>query len=201
MLSSLTRKLDKKIRKYQKRKNKFWFGFYKISRTGLTECNSSLNIVQFTKIRGEGKIVIKDNVTLGYTLSPGLTTSEIYIESRRTGSSIIIGENVHINNNSTIIADKSSIHIGKDSLIGPGFNCLGSNFHPIDPKNRHTLDYDCKPIHIGDNVFIGANVTVLQGSRIGDNSVIGAGCTISGEIPKNSIVKPVQGSVIPMRTS
>ncbi|WP_197087082.1 DapH/DapD/GlmU-related protein [Vibrio coralliirubri] len=111
----------------------------------------------------------------------------------------MIDENVHINNNSTIIADKSSINIGKDSLIGPGFNCLGSNFHPIDPKLRHTSNYDCKPIYIGDNVFIGANVTVLQGSKIGSNSVIGAGCTISGEIPENSIVRPDQGVIVPIR--
>ncbi|UPR33083.1 acyltransferase [Vibrio cyclitrophicus] len=196
MLSFFLRKLAK----FKKFRNKLWFRFYKKSRTGTTEYNNSLNIVQFTRVKGDGNIFIRDNVTFGYALSPGLTTSEIYIESRHESASIIIDKNVHINNNSTIIADKSTVYIGSDSLIGPGFNCLGSNFHPINPKLRHTSNYNCKPIYIGDNVFIGANVTVLQGSKIGNNSVIGAGCTISGEIPENSIVRPNQGSIVPIRS-
>ncbi|TOI54642.1 hypothetical protein CGI57_23165, partial [Vibrio parahaemolyticus] len=39
------------------------------------------------------------------------------------------------------------------------------------------------------NVFIGANVTILQGVEIGDNSVIGAGCLISQNVEKNKIVR------------
>lgn len=38
-------------------------------------------------------------------------------------------------------------------------------------------------------MFIGANVTVLQGVNIGDNSVISAGGVISQDVPANVIVK------------
>lgn len=44
-------------------------------------------------------------------------------------------------------------------------------------------------VTIGRNVFICANVTVLQGVTIGDNSVIGAGAIISRDVPANVIVK------------
>ncbi|TOP40808.1 DapH/DapD/GlmU-related protein, partial [Vibrio parahaemolyticus] len=64
-----------------------------------------------------------------------------------------------------------------------------SNFHPLSPDKRKTSDYTCKPIIIGRNVFIGANVTILQGVEIGDNSVIGAGCLISQNVEKNKIVR------------
>ncbi|HBN6093296.1 DapH/DapD/GlmU-related protein [Vibrio parahaemolyticus] len=112
-----------------------------------------------------------------------------YIEARGEESTIEIGRNVMINNGSAVIADKSSIHIGDETLIGPGFMCLGSNFHPLSPDKRKTSDYTCKPIIIGRNVFIGANVTILQGVEIGDNSVIGAGCLISQNVEKNKIVR------------
>ena len=41
------------------------------------------------------------------------------------------------------------------------------------------------PITVGDNVWIGANVSVLPGVSIGDNSVIGAGSVVTRSIPAN----------------
>ena len=44
-------------------------------------------------------------------------------------------------------------------------------------------------VEIGDNCWICSNVTILKGTRIGKNCVIGAGTVLSGNIPDNSIVK------------
>ena len=44
------------------------------------------------------------------------------------------------------------------------------------------------PIMVGKDCWIGSNVTILKGVRIGDNTVIGAGCLIRQDIPANSIV-------------
>ena len=41
---------------------------------------------------------------------------------------------------------------------------------------------------VGKDCWIGSNVTILKGVRIGDNTVIGAGCLIRQDIPANSIV-------------
>lgn len=45
-----------------------------------------------------------------------------------------------------------------------------------------------KPIVIGNNVFIGARVTVLPGSRIGDDVIIGACSVVKGDIPSGVVV-------------
>ncbi len=45
-----------------------------------------------------------------------------------------------------------------------------------------------KAIQIGDNTFIGARVSVLPGTTIGKNCIIGAGAVIKGNVPDNSIV-------------
>lgn len=42
-------------------------------------------------------------------------------------------------------------------------------------------------IIIGNNVWIGANVTILKGTKIGDNAVIAAGSVLVGEVPENSV--------------
>lgn len=43
-------------------------------------------------------------------------------------------------------------------------------------------------INIGENCFIGARTSILPGSIIGDNVIIGACSVIKGTIPSNSIV-------------
>lgn len=48
------------------------------------------------------------------------------------------------------------------------------------------LEY-ARPITIGHNVWIGGNVCVLPGVTIGDNSVIGAGSVVVGDIPARSV--------------
>lgn len=42
-------------------------------------------------------------------------------------------------------------------------------------------------VSLGNNIYIGANVTVLKGVSIGDNCVIGAGSVVSKSIPSNSV--------------
>lgn len=41
--------------------------------------------------------------------------------------------------------------------------------------------------HIGKNVWIASNATILPGMHIGDNSVIGAGFVVTKDIPENVI--------------
>lgn len=43
-------------------------------------------------------------------------------------------------------------------------------------------------IKIGDNTFVGANCTILPNTFIGSNCIVGAGSVVRGEIPDNSVV-------------
>jgi maltose O-acetyltransferase len=44
------------------------------------------------------------------------------------------------------------------------------------------------PIKVEDNVWIGANATILPGVTIGKNSIVGAGAVVTKDVPENTIV-------------
>lgn len=51
-------------------------------------------------------------------------------------------------------------------------------------------------IEICDNVFIGSNVTILYGTRIGSNTIVAAGSVVTKDVPSGSIVGGVPARVI-----
>lgn len=100
------------------------------------------------------------------------------------GKYVSIGEGTYANMNLTLI-DDWKITIGKHVLIGPNVT-LCTTGHPIHPKHRADGMYSF-PITIEDNVWIGANVIVMPGVTIGENSVIGAGSVVTKDIPANVV--------------
>lgn len=58
-----------------------------------------------------------------------------------------------------------------------------------DASTKKSLGYTkIGKIHIGDNVFIGANATVLPGVCIGSNSIVGANSVVTKNVPENTVV-------------
>lgn len=101
------------------------------------------------------------------------------------GYNIHVGSNFYANFN-LVILDEAPVRFGDNVFIAPncGFYTAG---HPLDPTERNKgLEY-ARPITVGDNVWIGAGVTVLPGVEIGDNCVIGAGSVVCRSIPANSV--------------
>lgn len=101
------------------------------------------------------------------------------------GEHIQIGSGSYLNVN-CFLQDCASITIGESVLIGPGVQvCTAS--HPVQGSERvagdRTYVTSAQPVHIGDRVWIGANVSVLGGVSIGDDAVIGAGSVVTGDIP------------------
>ncbi|WP_305068785.1 sugar O-acetyltransferase [Lacticaseibacillus sharpeae] len=81
-----------------------------------------------------------------------------------------------------VFLDTNWITIGNNVKIGPRVNLLTAG-HPIDAQTRISLLEFAAPITIGDNTWLGGNVTVLPGVTIGSNSVIGAGAVVTKDIP------------------
>jgi len=88
------------------------------------------------------------------------------------------------------IDNHAPIHIGDDFLAAPGL-CINSGSH--DPC---TLEPMCRPIHIGNRVWCGLNVTIMSGVTIGDDVVIGTGSLVADDVPSNTIVAGVPAKVI-----
>ncbi|WP_253650435.1 sugar O-acetyltransferase [Vibrio sp. Y29_XK_CS5] len=96
-----------------------------------------------------------------------------------------LGDNVYANFNLTLV-DDTHIYIGDHVMIGPNVT-IATAGHPIVPELRRDIAQFNIPVHIGNNVWIGANSVVLPGVTIGENSVIGAGSVVTKDIPANVV--------------
>lgn len=104
------------------------------------------------------------------------------------------GKNCYANFNFTVL-DVCPVNIGSNVFFGP--NCsLMTPLHPLrwqernikfkDDKTAYDDEY-AKPINIGDNCWIAANVVITGGVTIGEGCVIGAGSVVTKDIPANSL--------------
>lgn len=101
------------------------------------------------------------------------------------GRHVHFGSHVYANFNLTLV-DDTHIYVGNHAMIGPNVT-LASAGHPILPRlRRQGYQYNA-PIHIGANCWLGAGVLVMPGVTIGDNTVIGAGSVVTGDIPANVV--------------
>lgn len=99
------------------------------------------------------------------------------------GKNLKIGKNVFFNSG-VKIQDQGGVTIGDGALLGHNV-VLATLDHRLDPQHRgHLIP---APVHIGKNVWIGANATVCKGVMIGDGAVIAAGAVVTTDVPANTI--------------
>lgn len=118
----------------------------------------------------------------------------------RSPENIAIGSNSHVNHYCCIWASQnSSITIGDNGLMGPGVKIFSSN-HGVAKgmPMRKQLNIE-KDVHIGDDVWIGANSVVTAGVRIGDGALVAAGSVVTKDIPAYAIAGGVPAKVIRYR--
>ncbi len=162
-----------------------YFGFYNAFLKNFPSSNSARTLgcrLRLLFLRPffahAGKLV---NIQTGVTMDPVRNIS--------------IGDNSGIGRDSILIAP-APIEIGRDVMIGPQLIIYTANHETkrMLPMNKQAMV--CKPVKIGDDVWIGARVTILPGVVIGDGSVIAAGSvvtkslepyTIAGGVPAKKI--------------
>lgn len=155
----------------------------------LSECRNvkgKANIFHPLLLKGKGQIEFGENVQIGVISSPNYFSHYSYIEARHADSKVIIGNNVAINNAFSAIAF-SNIIIGDNVLIGVNCSLIDNDGHHLDFDKRNSGTPKSAAINIGENVFLGSDVTILKGVTIGKNAVIGNGSVVTKNIPDNVI--------------
>lgn len=109
-------------------------------------------------------------------------------------SEIIAPERIHIGEGSAI-AEECLINAIGGIFIG-NYSGIGARSIVISTEHRHAgadyLPFDdvrmIKPVHIEDFVWIGLNVSILPGVRIGEGAIIGLGSVVTTDVPPLAIV-------------
>ncbi len=164
-------------------------------------------------LRHPGKISIGERVSIdddvlldasgagekGISLGDGVIVSRSCVIQGKTGP-VVIGNRADIGCN-CIFSSVSGIEIGQSTLIA-GHCYLGGGRYRSDRLDIPMMDqgmYSEGPVILGDDVWLGAGVIVLDGVRIGRGSIIGAGSVVTREIPEYSVAVGVPARIIGTR--
>lgn len=121
-------------------------------------------------------------------------------------NNISVGSNVEIGPRALFWTTKANIYIGNHVIFGPGVTIITGD-HPTDIVGRFIMDIkdDDKPdgydadVVIGDDVWVGCNVTILKGVHIGKGAVIAAGSVVTKDVEEFCIYAGVPAKKIRSR--
>lgn len=148
-----------------------------------------------TKVKFEDCCEIQGLSTNGLHFGKGVTIGRgvqirpsSYYGVGHIGYGFIIGENSSIGPGG-FIGCAGKVQINKNVMIGPNVTIIAENhhFHSAN-KSIKAQGVFQKGITINDDVWIGANVTILDGVTISSGAVIGAGAIITKDVPANTVL-------------
>ena len=110
-----------------------------------------------------------------------------------TYENITIGSDVFIGAYAIMQSRYDEIIIGNHVAFGPCVHIFGGNheIHTMGVYMKSTSTYNNGKVVIEDDVWIGSNVTILKGVRIGRGSVVAAGAIVSIDVPPYTIYSGV----------
>ena len=107
---------------------------------------------------------------------------------------VIIGDYTRIGLHNTIIGP---VNIGHHVNLAQGITVTALNHNFEDSEKRiDEQGVSTTPVVIEDDVWIGANVVILPGVRVGTHSVVAAGAVVTKEVPPHSIVAGIPAKII-----
>lgn len=137
------------------------------------------------------RIILGDNVKIG-SYSKLLSTSHFakFGKGLKMGNNSAIGDFAHF-------GAPGGIDIGNDVIMGSyiSFHSENHNFSDTTKLIREQ-GVNSKGIKLGNNIWVGAKVTFLDGCEVGDNSVVAAGAVVNGIYPSHSIIGGIPAKVI-----
>jgi serine acetyltransferase len=152
------------------------------------------------RTRIEGHIIVRSfggEVRLGDRVLLG----PMVVMGAARGAQLKIGAGTSVNQGSFIEA-LVSVTIGQNCLIGE-YCSVRDNDHAFADPDLLIRDqgYNSAPVVIGDDVWLGRQVTVLKGVTIGHGAVVGANAVVTKDVPARAIVGGVPARIISWRKS
>ena len=166
---------------------------------------ADVKLHQFSSFNFGRRIIIEKGCMLHATDSSKIRLGDGVIIQANTHLLNYAGKGITVGNNTTInryclLYGHGGLNIGDDCLIGPRCAFIPSNHRFDDTSMKISQQGDTRNgIVVGNNVWFGANVTVLDGVHIGDNCVIGAGAVVTSSIRANSVVVGVPARIVKTR--
>jgi acetyltransferase-like isoleucine patch superfamily enzyme len=111
------------------------------------------------------------------------------ISTSQEGAELIIGKSCGFTGVS--IGCTKKIIIGQNVRCGNNTMIMDTDWHWTDPRTGPNA-----PVEIGDNVWLGINVTVTKGVTIGENTLVAAGSIVTKSLPANVIAGGIPAKVI-----
>ena len=128
-------------------------------------------------VYGTGNIRVGDNVLL---------YPNLHLETQGSGS-IEIGDNVVLST-SVHLVSMAKVTIGRGSLIGEFTSIRDASHTRLPGQLIRNADHKATPITIGDEVWIGRGVIILEGTNIGDGATVGANAVVTRDVPAGMTV-------------
>lgn len=155
----------------------YFFFLHNIKNRNVTQKHANLSTPFYLKCSKNGTIILDINVCARFGLFLNISNQ----------GKLHIGKNCFFNRNCSIHCH-DSITIGENTIFGENVQ-LYDHDHKFNTSTNGILSgYNTAPITIGKNCWIGANVTILKGTKIGNNCLIAAGSIVKGVIPDNSLM-------------
>lgn len=128
-----------------------------------------------------GKVRVFEGVTIWYPYRISI------------GDHVTLNELVYLNG-------YGELTIGDNVLIGRGTTIITSNHIANDVhQDIRSQGLEASPVQIDEDVWIGANVTILAGVHIGKGSVLAAGAVVTKDVPSYSVMGGVPAKLIKKR--
>ena len=137
---------------------------------------------------GDGVVVYADTGGGPVTLGDRVYLNEGVRIVTADGGSVSFGDDVHVQPGCYFMAVRGAIRVGRNAQIAP--NCA---FYPYEHGTEPGRPIRLQPIRsqgdieIGDDVWLGYGVVVLQGVSIGEGTVVGAGSVVTRSLPAGAI--------------
>lgn len=144
-------------------------------------------------LRGKSGFVYGEGLTTGHACRFGASNIK---QTLFIGKQARIGDYVHINAEESVTIGDNVLIASKVFISDTSHGKYSGELQSSPDTNPSERELQSSPVIIGDNVWIGENVVILAGTRVGNGCIVGANSLLSGKTyPDNTIIIGTPGRI------